>query len=140
MSQHASTTSDISDKLKGENAARLIIENDPTSTDINDPRTIEFANAMIDTAASKLKNAAGILKDLVERAAASAEGLAVATFQGIIEVIQNADDVRATQVWFALRSTNTGKQLLLVHDGAPVTCLNVLGMVLPYQTGLTPPR
>lgn len=137
MSQHASTTSDISDKLKGENAARLIIENDPTSTDINDPRTIEFANAMIDTAASKLKNAAGILKDLVERAAASAEGLAVATFQGIIEVIQNADDVRATQVWFALRSTNTGKQLLLVHDGAPVTCLNVLGMVLPYQTSKT---
>lgn len=37
---------------------------------------------MLDTAASKLKNAAGIFKDLVERAAASAEDVAVATFQG----------------------------------------------------------
>jgi hypothetical protein len=137
LSQHTSTAPDLSDTLKGENAARLIIDNDPAVAHIHDPRTTEFANAMMDTAASELKNAAGIFKDLVERATAGAEDLAVATFQGIIEVIQNADDVRATQVWFALRQTKTGKQLLLVHDGAPVTCLNVLGMVLPYQTSKT---
>lgn len=137
LSQYTSTTPDVSDTIAGENAARLIIDNDPAAAHINDPRTIEFANAMMDTAAGKLKNAAGIFKDLVERAAASAEDLAVAAFQGIIEVIQNADDVRATQVWFALRPTKTGQQLLLVHDGAPVTCLNVLGMVLPYQTSKT---
>lgn len=137
LSQYTSTAPDVSDTLKGENAARLIIDNDPAAAHINDPRTIEFANAMMDTAAGKLKSAAGIFKDLIERAAASAEDLAVAAFQGIIEVIQNADDVRAMQVWFALRPTKAGKQLLLVHDGAPVTCLNVLGMVLPYQTSKT---
>lgn len=137
LPQDTSNTPDISDTLKGQNAARLIIDNDPAAVHIHDPRTIEFADAMIDTAADELKNAAGILKKMVKGAAASAEDLAVATFQGIIEIIQNADDVRATKVWFGLRSTEAGKQLLLVHNGTPVTCLNVLGMVLPYQTSKT---
>lgn len=137
FSQDISNTPDVSDTLKGQDAARLIINNDSAAAHIHDPRTTEFANAMIDTAACELKNTAGILKNMVKGAAASAEDLAVATFQGIIEIIQNADDVRATQVWFALRPTEAGKQLLLVHNGAPVTCLNVLGMALPYLTSKT---
>jgi hypothetical protein len=58
-------------------------------------------------------------------------------FQGLIEVIQNADDVRAAVVCFALRETKTGRQLLIVHDGEPVTCHNVLGMALPFLTTKT---
>lgn len=58
LPQDTSNTPDISDTLKGQNAARLIIDNDPAAVHIHDPRTIEFADAMIDTAAGELKNAA----------------------------------------------------------------------------------
>jgi hypothetical protein len=74
---------------------------------------------------------------MIRQAAAGAEDLAIAQFQGIIEVIQNADDVRATEVRFALRDGKHGRQLLIVHNGQPVTCHNVLGMALPYLTTKT---
>lgn len=49
-------------------------------------------------------------------------------------MIQNADDLDATEVRFALRDGDEGRQLLIVHDGKPVTCQHVLAMVIPYFT------
>jgi len=125
------------DSARGREAARLIWDDDPAMVALVDPRSSAFAEAMIDASAEALRNSTGLIKRMINRAAAGAEDLAVAQFQGIIEVIQNADDVRATQVRFALRNGLSGQQLLIVHDGEPVTCLNVLGMALPYLTSKT---
>lgn len=125
------------DYAMGREAARLIWDDHPAMAKLVDPRSSAFAEAMIDTSAEALRNSTGLIKKMINRAAAGAEDLAVAQFQGIIEVIQNADDVRATQVRFALRESMSGRQLLIVHDGEPVTCLNVLGMALPYLTSKT---
>jgi hypothetical protein len=84
-----------------------------------------------------LRSSRGLIKRMIDRAAAGAEDLAVEQFQGIVEVIQNADDVRATEVRFALREMAEERQLLIVHNGQPVTCHNVLGMALPYLTTKT---
>ncbi len=85
----------------------------------------------------QLQDTPSLIKNMIEQASAGAEGLAIAQFQGIIEVIQNADDVLATEVRLALRNTSKSRQLLIVHNGEPVTCHNVLGMALPYLTTKT---
>lgn len=121
----------------GREAARLIWDDDPAVAALVDPRTPSFAKGMIDASVEALRGNRGLIKRMIDRAAAGAEDLAVAQFQGIIEVIQNADDVRATEVRFALKESTQGRQLLIVHDGQPVTCLNVLGMALPYLTSKT---
>lgn len=125
------------DAESGAEAARLIWDDDPRAETIVDPHTPAFARAMIETSVRILQTSRGLIKKMIVRAAASAEDLAVAQFQGIIEVIQNADDVRATEVRFALRDRPEGRQLLIVHNGEPVTCHNVLGMALPYLTSKT---
>lgn len=102
----------------GAEAARLIWDDAPEAGAIRDPRTPEFARAMIDTSVSILRSSRGLIKKMIDRAAAGAEDLAVAKFQGIIEVIQNADDVRAMEVRFALKDAPDGQQLLIVHNGA----------------------
>ncbi|MDK9706387.1 MAG: DUF3883 domain-containing protein [Desulforhopalus sp.] len=125
------------DSERGEEAARLIWEDEPAAKTIIDPRTHAFARAMINASVGILKSSKGLIKKMMRRAAAGAEDLAVAQFQGIIEIIQNADDVRATEVRFSLRNIPDGRQLLIVHNGEPVTCHNVLGMALPYLTTKT---
>lgn len=122
---------------KGVEAAHLIWDDDPSAESIVDPRTPAFARAMVDASVKILRSSSGLIRKMISRAAAGAEDLAVAQFQGIVEVIQNADDVRATEVRFALRDHPEGRQLLIVHNGQPVTCHNVLGMALPYLTTKT---
>lgn len=134
-------TAESLDAERGAEAARLIWDDAPEAEAIIDPRTPAFARAfaraMIDTSVEILRASKGLIKRMIDRAAAGAEDLAVAQFQGIIEVIQNADDVRATEVRFTIRDTPDGRQLLIVHNGEPVTCHNVLGMALPYLTTKT---
>jgi hypothetical protein len=125
---------------RGMEAARLIWDDDPEIDAIIDPRTPVFARAMINSSVTILKSSRGLIKKMIQRAAAAAEDLAVAQFQGLVEVIQNADDVRATEVRFALREAESGRQLLIVHNGDPVTCHNVLGMALPFLTTKTERR
>ena len=127
----------LDDASAGADAARLIWDDAPEAESIRDPRTLTFARSMIETSVAILRSSRGLIKKMIDRAAAGAEDLAVAQFQGIIEVIQNADDVRATEVRFLLRKTIEGLQLLIVHNGSPVTCHNVLGMALPYLTTKT---
>lgn len=122
------------DRELGGVAAHLIWQDDPGINAIIDPRTTEFANSVLDTLAEALVAAPGAMKRAIRTAAKSAERLNVEPFQGLIEVIQNADDLRAGEVRFALRDIDGHRQLLIVHDGKPVTCHHVLGMIIPYFT------
>jgi hypothetical protein len=125
---------DPKDRERGVEAAHLIWQDDAGIDAIVDPRTPAFANAVLDTMAGALATAPGAMKRAIRTAARSAERLNVEPFQGLIEVIQNADDLRAGEVRFALRDVEGHRQLLIVHDGKPVTCHHVLGMIIPYFT------
>ena len=122
------------DRKRGAEAADLIWQDDARVDAIVDPRTPEFANSMLDKLSDDLVNAPGAMKRAIRTAARSAERLNVEPFQGLIEVIQNADDLQAKEVRFALRHVDGERQLLIVHDGKPVTCHHVLGMIIPYFT------
>lgn len=128
----------VQDDLRdGVQAARLIWNDDAAAESIHDPRTPEFARAMIEESVVILNGSSGLIKKMIKRATAGAEDLAVGQFQGLIEVIQNADDVGAKEVRFALRTISGCQQLLVVHDGQPVTCHHVLPMALPFLTTKT---
>jgi hypothetical protein len=121
-------------ELEARKAARLIWDNSPDARQIIDPCTSVFANTLVAELAECLRSTPGVLKKMMDGAANAAEGLNVAQFQGIIECTQNADDVRATEVRFAVRDEHGGRQLLIVHNGEPVTCHHVLSMALAFLT------
>ncbi|MBY5456422.1 hypothetical protein HFO89_08635 [Rhizobium leguminosarum] len=125
---------DSDDRQRGFEAAHLIWSDNEDINALVDPRTPAFANAVLDTLAGELAAAPGAMKRAIRTAARSAERLNVEPFQGLIEVIQNADDLLAREVRFALRDVDGHQQLLIVHDGDPVTCHHVLGMIIPYFT------
>src|SRR5205823_9111041 len=53
-------------------------------------------------------------------------------FQGVLESLQNGDDLGATELRLGLRSKGTRRELLLVHNGASISLLHVGAMVLPW--------
>ena len=121
----------------GEQAAKLIWNDAPRLDEIHDPRTSEFASAVIDGLSAALADSPGAIRKMMRGASDAAEDLNVGQFQGLVEVIQNADDVRANEVRFMLRNNDGASQLLVVHDGQPVACQHVLGMALPFITTKT---
>lgn len=121
----------------GASAARMIWDDQPGVDDLIDRRTPEFADAVVTGLANALASSPGALKRLMRGAAAAAEDLNVEPFQGLTEVLQNADDLRASEVRFAFRDTDASRELLIVHNGQPVACQHVLGMALPFVTTKT---
>lgn len=75
----------------------------------------------------------GVLKVAIDGAAAGAETLSADKFQGLSEIIQNADDVNASFVEFRI----VDRHLLAVHDGRPVSLSNVLGLATPWHSTKT---
>ena len=125
------------DVEKGQLVASLIWDDAPGLDELDDPRTRDFAWAVIDGLSTALADSPGALRKIIRGASHAAEDLNVGQFQGLIEVVQNADDVRANEVRFMLRDNGGESQLLVVHDGQPVACQHVLGMALPFITTKT---
>jgi hypothetical protein len=120
--------------IEGAQAAELIWRDHPDARAVSDPRTSTFADVVIDVLAHSLATMPGAIGQVVSGAASAAEDLNVDPFQGLVEIIQNADDLGATEVRFAIRKNDASFQLLVVHNGRPVVCQNVLAMALPYLT------
>ena len=125
------------DAAEGEIAAQQIWDDREGVDDIADPRTPAFATAVVVGLAKALASSPGAIKKMMRSAASAAEDLNVEPFQGLIEVIQNADDLSASEVRFAFRGEGAAQQLLIVHNGKPVACQHVLGMALPFLTTKT---
>ena len=119
---------------QGRQAALLIWDDDPGAASIEDPRHPDFSAGVMTGLSLAMAKAPGLMRKVVRHAAAAAEDLNVEAFQGIVEVLQNADDLGATNVRIALRTLDGKRHLLIVHDGSPVTCHHVLAMTLPYLT------
>jgi hypothetical protein len=122
---------------QGRNAAILIWSDAPEASRIDDPRDERFASGVMAALTESTRGTPGIMRRVVDNAAAAAEDLNVEPFQGLVEVLQNADDLGARELRFALSEHSSGRRLLIVHDGAPVTCHHVLAMTLPYLTTKT---
>ena len=126
----------------------LVWNNDPLVKSFEDPREVPFASAVIKEFGRELSRTPALIQQVMAGAASAAEDLNVEPYQGLIEVLQNADDLGAKEVRFAVREFGADRQLLVVHDGAPVNvrkdvqmaaCREVLGASL-CCLGLNAPR
>lgn len=75
----------------------------------------------------------GIFKGAIDGASAAAQTLSADRFQGLSEIIQNADDAHASFVEFRLAD----RHLVATHDGRPVNLSNVLGLAMPWYSTKT---
>src|SRR4051794_29726870 len=80
----------------GRQAALLIWQSASPTGGPEDPRRQEFSNAVVDQLSELLSKAPGIFQHVMKGAASAAEDLNVEPFQGLVEVIQNADDLFAS--------------------------------------------
>ena len=70
----------------------------------------------------------GSIAIALDAARQNGEFLSSDRFQGLSEIVQNADDVDATEVRFMLRPN----ELLVCHNGNPVRLEHVLGLATPW--------
>lgn len=93
--------------------------------------TAEWAQAAIQRLSELFAGQLGMFKASLEGAERGARSLSPRPFQGLVECLQNADDLGATCLHIAYRALPT-PELLIVHDGTPVTLANVAAMLLPW--------
>jgi hypothetical protein len=96
------------------------------------PLTREFAQTALDELVQLQRGTAGVLREVLEGAAMSAEQLNVESFHGLIEIVQNADDLGASEVRVAIRQLGSHARLLIVHNGERVHLHHVIAMTLAF--------
>lgn len=93
--------------------------------------SLAWARAAIDRFGEIIAGQPAMFRASMKGAERGASTLSPRPFQGLIECLQNADDLDATSLHIAYRD-KPRPELLIVHDGAPVTLANVGAMLLPW--------
>ena len=102
------------------------------SNSFEDPRTPEFAKAALSELVRLREDTPGIFEDVLEGADLGANQLAVEDTHGLMELVQNADDQRASWIRFGVRRRSGRSQLVVVHDGDPIRVNDVLAMCFAF--------
>lgn len=107
-----------------------------SASTFNEPtlRSKEYANAALTEFVKLQREQPEILSTLLKGGNQGAKRLNTDPYQGLREVIQNADDLNATSVQFAVQTVQGNKQLLIVHNGLPVELPHVLPMIYPFYS------
>lgn len=92
----------------------------------------EFAAAAIERLAELIEGQPTLFQASRRGSERGAESLSARPFQGIVESIQNGDDLGATELRVALRVNEKRRELLIVHNGEPISLEHVGAMVLPW--------
>ena len=95
-----------------------------------EPDDVASTRAAVERLESRFASVPGTFTALLEGARDGAELLSGDRLQGLSEIIQNADDVGATEVHFLLQPD----ALLIAHDGRPVRLRDVLALATSWVT------
>jgi hypothetical protein len=93
-----------------------------------------WANAAVERFAELIREQRAIFRASQRGAGRGARTLSPRPFQGLLEALQNADDLASTELRVGLRSRGRKRDLLIVHDGDRVQLQHVGAMVLPWLT------
>lgn len=91
----------------------------------------DWARAAIGRLGEIIAAQPSMIRASLRGAGKGASTLSPRPFQGLVECLQNADDLGAACMRVAYR-TSPRPELLIVHDGSPVTLSNVGAMLLPW--------
>ena len=107
------------------NAAEQVFEDSPPSFE---PTNINEAQAAVRRLGQLFEELPGLMKKVLVGAKSSGSQHSADRLQGLAEIVQNADDVEASQIRILLRAN----ELLLSHDGTPVHLPEVAGLATPW--------
>ena len=93
-----------------------------------EPAGLETAQAAVRRLGQLYEGLPGSIAIALDAARQNGELLSSDRFQGLSEIVQNADDVDATEVRFMLKPN----ELLVCHNGNPVRLEHVLGLATPW--------
>ncbi|MEA3051888.1 MAG: hypothetical protein QOG72_791 [Sphingomonadales bacterium] len=93
--------------------------------------SLDWARAAIGRLGEMIAAQPSMFRASMRGAGKGASTLSPRPFQGLVECLQNADDLGAASLRIAYR-TSPRPELLIVHDGSPVTLANVGAMLLPW--------
>src|SRR5438132_8461165 len=124
-----SSSGEARDSLAGRQAAERLYRY-WLPDEIEDIPTLQFAAGAIERLGQRMRDAAEAEKASRHGADRGAESLTARPFQGILEQLQNADDLAASELRLAI----LGDKLLLVHDGDRVRLAHVVAMLMPWLT------
>lgn len=132
----ATIDASVSDAELGRAAARAILDKGTDDAVFEERLTPEFARAAVDAISDGFA-AQGLVRQILRGATHGASQLNVEEFHGLIEIIQNADDVGAREVRMAIRRKADGPELLVAHNGSRVLLRHVVAMSFAFLTTKT---
>ena len=114
--------SDAADRLANDWHNRGWVPLDPS---------LEWARSAVGRLGEIIAAQPSMVRSSIRGAGKGASTMSPRPFQGLVECLQNADDLGAASLRVAYR-TSPRPELLIVHDGSPVTLANVGAMLLPW--------
>lgn len=108
-------------------AADQVFDETPVSFE---PTNAEEARAAVERLNERFAALPGSILRALGTARSSGTLLSSNRLQGLAEIVQNADDVKASEVRFLLRPTD----LLVSHNGTPVCLADVQALATPWLT------
>lgn len=125
--------SPASDWSAGRTAAERLAHSWPDRSWVTDAPSPAWARGAIERFGELLREQPAIFRASREGSERGAESLSPRPYQGILESLQNADDVRASALRMRVVRGATS-ELLLGHDGDPVDLGHAGAMLLPWLT------
>lgn len=112
--------------------AGVVVDHDPGTRRMHllVPKDKAAADAGVDALAERLHNLPRSIRSALKRASDSASFLSDDRLQGIAELVQNADDLEATEAFIAVDATNA--RLLFGHNGKGLTLHDVWALAIPW--------
>lgn len=109
-----------------------VVDHDPAERRAHSliPSDRAAADAAVVALSDQLRALPGSMKSALEGAAENAALLSDDRLQGIAELIQNADDLRAQHATFTIDELNSN--LVFQHDGRGLTLHDVWGLAIPW--------
>lgn len=127
MIQTSSSDSDQS-RLAEEAAEQLFHTRNGDALPTYEPSDLETANAATRRLGELFNEIPGAIASALDAARDTGDLLSGDRLQSLAEIVQNADDVDASQIRLLLRPTD----LLVSHNGSPVQLRDVLGLATPW--------
>src|SRR3954468_4020430 len=110
-----------SDTDLGRAAAERLVHDWPELHDLEEHGSVEFAAAAIERLAELIEDQPALFQASRRGSERGAESLSARPFQGVLESLQNGDDLGATELRVGIRRKRSQRELLVVHDGDPIS-------------------
>jgi hypothetical protein len=125
--------SQAGDQAEGRAAADRLADSWPDRSWVTDAPSAAWARGAIERFGELLQEQPAIFRASREGSERGAESLSPRPYQGILESLQNADDVGATALRLQVVRGDPS-ELLIAHDGSPVDLGHAGAMLLPWLT------